>query len=313
MNLQTNMSPQPQNKSPQPQLCILAALNCEAKALIDRFKLKKTGDQPFSLFAGDSTLNGVNTRINVVISGIGMLNMSCAIGWLAAQSLSTNSVWINVGTAGHAELAVGDGFIVSSTQDVFSSKAYFTPQVAPRPVSMNPCMTLNAPSNDYPEVGGIDMEAAAFFNAATRFTAAECVQSYKVVSDTPEQGIERLSAKVIAELLQPHTDHIVSYSESLLSVLNEQKKVMAKITMPALKATHSQQQQFLDLSRKLSALNSNQELTLLQQQVNGHHQINALLDFLHQQLASIELDLAKLDLVELDVNANNFQANGSGA
>lgn len=302
------MSLKPPNNSPQSELCFLAAINCEAKALIDRFKLKKTGDQPFPLFIGESNLNGVATRINVVISGIGMLNMSCAVGWLAAQSFSTNAVWINVGSAGHAELAVGEGFIVSSVQDVFTNKAYFTPQVAPRPVTMSPCMTLNAPSSDYPEVGGIDMEASAFFNAATRFAAAECVQSYKVVSDTPEQGIEHLNAKVIAELLQPHTDHIISYAESLLSVLNEQKQVLARISMPAIKATHSQQQQFLDLSRKLSVLHNDQELTSLQQQVNSHHQINALLDFLHQQLASIELDL-----VELDLNAYDVHTNSSGA
>jgi len=104
-------------------------------------------------------------------------------------------------------------------------------QVARRPVALSPCMSLNTPSTDYPEEGAIDMEASAFFQAATKFSNAELVQSYKVVSDTPEQSFEGLNAKVIQDLMQPHTSKARDYLASLTSLADKLPVVVPKLTM----------------------------------------------------------------------------------
>ncbi len=274
-------------------LNVLAALNCEAKGLIDHFRLKKQCDAPFALFCGEHHFGETPVSVNVAISGIGAFSMACAIGWLASSVPCKRAVWLNIGSAGHGQLSVGDGFVVSSVQDIFSTKAYFPPQVAARPVISSACMSLNAPSRDYPEEGGIDMEAAAFFDAATRFSAAECVQAFKVVSDTPDQGIEHLSAKFIQELLQPHTENVLSFCDGLLRVAKEIKFASQAIDFPEVRATHSQRNLFFSFTEKLAALLPENELAVLAQKLNEYSEIKPMLSFLQTELASVSPQLGR--------------------
>lgn len=258
------------------RLNIVSALNCEAKAMIDFFRLKKSSDRPFATFTGlySHGDNKVTTEITALISGVGALNMATAVGWLAAQNQQSaesaqNAVWLNVGVAGHGEFELGDGFIVTAVQDLMSQRRYFPPQVARRPVKTSACMSLNAPSSDYPEDGAIDMEASAFFNAATRFSDAELVQSFKVVSDTPRNSAENLNAKMIQALLQPHTEHICSYIRALLELASALPQVPVGLNMPEMPATHSQKQQLDDRALRLTHVLSAVEQQALEAELAG--------------------------------------------
>lgn len=307
----------------------VCALFSEAKPLVEHFKLKKIQDKPFSLYTGsfcsdrDSSTNTSlsNTSVQVLISGIGSLNMASSVGWLGAlQSKraedisamfsqesaresskrsphinSIESIWLNVGIAGHASLNVGDPFLVSASTDVDSSRCYYPPQVARRTVPLSPCLSLNAPSNDYPEQGGIDMEASAFFNVASRFADAECVQSFKVVSDNPDHGLEELDAKRVTELMLPHVESAIDYSKNLLnlSVAEPSQNLdlaenLVQIVLSNIRCTHAQSQQLQKLCVQLGYLLPQQAMQELTRDVGIQTTIRPILAKLRDSLNSFE-------------------------
>ena len=83
------------------------ALHCEAKPIIDFYRLKKTtAHKGFDLYQ--------NQHMQCVISGIGKINAAAATAWVAALNQDQPSLaWINSGTAGGAEHALGSIFWVS--------------------------------------------------------------------------------------------------------------------------------------------------------------------------------------------------------
>lgn len=237
------------------RLNIVCALHCEAKSVIDKLRLKKENQNPFDTYIGSWRVDDLPIRVTVLVTGIGAMSMAAGVAWLAAQQneMHAGSVWLNVGSAGHGQLKLGEPFIVSMSQGLLSSRNYYPPQVARRPARLSPCMSLNAPSSDYPEVGGIDMEASAFFDIACRFAQAELVQSFKVVSDTPDQSIENLSANIISGIIQPHVEAVLEFSKRLLLLAEESvQKPSVEFDMPRIRATHSQRQQFKDKTKRLS-------------------------------------------------------------
>jgi len=276
------------------ELCLCAALNCEAKALVDRMQLKKVSDKPFGLFKGSAELGRRLISVRLVISGIGALNMASAVAWMAASSEAESSVWLNVGIAGHGGLSIGDGFIVSSSQDVFSKKPFFPPQVASRPVPTSRCMSLNAPSTDYPEEGCIDMESAAFYHSALKFANAECVQAFKVVSDTPDHSPENLNAKTIDGFMQAHTDSILAFADNLVVLAASMPQSVNTLTLPKVRASHSQQQQLDDMAMRLNHMLDESKLLTLNTELGSCTDISSVLALLREHLSVLQPELAKL-------------------
>lgn len=294
---------------------VVSALNCEAKAIVDRFSLKKVSHTPFALFSGTFNSDGQAVTLRVLISGIGLVNIATAVGWCAAQtpaqlsdkantpaewgSNPEKTVWLNVGIAGHGELSVGDAFIVTASRDQLSQKTYYPPQVSRRPVKSDACMSLNAPSTDYPEKGGLDMEVSAFYSSAIRFTDAEYVQAFKVVSDTPDHGPDNLNAKKVQELLQPHTKDIERYIMSLVksvtlnsSVFNTRvTECLLSAILPRLRASYSQRTQCEQLAKKLSYFLEDDSIIQVVTDLSATQDIKASLVCLESSLNSYEPQL----------------------
>ncbi|MCH2189772.1 MAG: hypothetical protein MK188_02455 [Gammaproteobacteria bacterium] len=303
----------------------VCALLSEAKPLIEHFKLKRVHDKPFLLYSNNLVSNEESApvqTVNVLISGIGSLNMSASLGWLGAlQAINLKtlpddmtladrssteyqyqqpecSIWLNVGIAGHASLNVGEAFLVSSSRDIESARSYYPPQVARRTVALSPCLTLNAPSGEYPDEGGIDMEASAFFSIASRFTDAECVQSIKIVSDNPQHGLEGLDSSRVTSLIQPNVQSIVIYAERLIEISSsqiiEKPLVVENLINKALNVSgcsYAQKQQVQKLCTQLGYLLAAEELEVLMQDVEFHSTAKQVLRFLRARLQLIEPQL----------------------
>ncbi|WP_353412325.1 hypothetical protein [Arenicella sp. 4NH20-0111] len=255
-------------KQNTPVIHVIAALNCEVKCLVDAFRLKKTNDKPFPTYEGLTKIGDDKVNVCVLISGIGAIDMASAVGWLGARGISRNNIWLNVGIAGHSDFAVGTTFVVTSSRDLFSQKTFYPPQVAKRISESSGCLSVNAPSGEYPDNGGLDMEAAAFFRSAARFSATELVQSMKVVSDNPESSLEGLNAKVIGELMNGSVKEIVGFLESLLFLVRDMPDLPAPLLLPDIRATHSQKKQFDALSSKVCHVLNQSELNSLEQRLN---------------------------------------------
>ncbi len=191
---------------------IVCALMCEARPVIDYYRLKKSLDKPFTVFAND------NSPVLVAVSGIGVSGSAAAVGWLssylATKRSCSNPVWLNVGSAGHGTRAIGE-IVRINRYAMENGRASFVPLIAKWPGESESLVTSAAPSSDYPQGSLVDMEGEGFFKAALHFSKPELVQSIKVVSDNAQQGFDRLSAAKITELIQQNVAQIVDYIEQL--------------------------------------------------------------------------------------------------
>jgi len=192
----------------------VCALHCEAKPVIDYYRLSKShDDNAFDLYQSD--------RMICVISGSGKLASAAATAWAAAKYHEHPSIaWINLGTAGAANHAVGSILLVNKVIDPDTERVYY-PAVIPRPgLATASCMSLNRPGYDYDQAHLFDMEACGFFNSALRFSSAELTLCIKVISDNRCQQSGRNRQRV-SDLIQQHIERIDQQAVSLLEINDE--------------------------------------------------------------------------------------------
>lgn len=232
-------------------LNFVTALSCEAKPLIDYYGLVKQSYTAFPHFFKPSCEQH-SYNINLVVSGIGMQSMATACGWLSGVSSNEPAVWLNIGTAGHATLQLGEIVRVVCATQANANTSHFPPLVAKWAGVNAPLISSTAPVSRYPEQSLVDMEASAFFVAAKRFASAELVQALKVVSDNKENSIEQLNAAKLSAFIAERMNAIHEFSETLLE-LAAAEKFIPQIPQFShqLHSTHSQTQQFKDLTNKL--------------------------------------------------------------
>ena len=253
-----------QPKLNSPSLNILVALSCEAKPLVDFYRLRKQSSGTFAHFYRPAQSDG-DYAINVVVTGIGTINMAAACGWIGARTSKQRSAWLNVGTAGHATLAVGEVVQVQRSMQLHAKRAYYPPRVAKWVGEGCSLLSYNAPCTEYPPDQAVDMEASALFAIATRFTSAELVQSLKVISDNQQNGIENLNSVLISELIAAQVPRISEFADALIELLpHEVSRDDPLHLIDSLHCTQSQGQQYLDLFGKLENIGlSRQRLSIL--------------------------------------------------
>lgn len=194
----------------------VCALHCEAKPVIDFYRLKKSHDQrAFDVYHGDD--------MACIVSGIGKLASAAASAWIAASFPGeTSPAWINLGVAGAAEHSIGDLFALNKVVDADSGQSYYPAPVAASSLAGSPCLTLGQPSDNYREDTLLDMEASGFMHAALRFSSAELIQSLKIISDNRQQqtGMNR---QRVSELIHQHIDSIDRQARGLFELNREIK------------------------------------------------------------------------------------------
>ena len=270
-------------------LNFVVALSCEAKPLIDYYRLEKQSSSALPLY---SKSNGVQHpyKINLVVSGIGMQSMATACGWLGGVSGGKPAVWLNVGTAGHATLELGViARVVCATQSDSEAK-HFPPLVAKWSGVNAPLISSATPVSQYPEQSLVDMETSAFFIAAKRFASTELVQALKVVSDNPDNQVELLNAAKLSTLIADQMGSIHQFSMALLKLAAIEVSVdQVPQFKHALHCTVSQSLLFNDLTNKLQNLCvDKQQIDALVKQASN---MTTLLAKLRVKLAAIVPDL----------------------
>jgi nucleoside phosphorylase len=192
----------------------VCALHCEAKPVIDFYRLKKSQDQhAFDIYRGDDMV--------CVVSGIGKIASAAACAWIAASySGETSFAWINLGTAGGAEHEIGELLQLNQVVDADSGQCYYPAPVAVSPLAGSACLTLSRPSEDYRSDTLFDMEASGFMQSALRFSSAELVQGLKIVSDNRKQQTGKDRQRV-SELIHRHIDSIHHQADALLQLDRE--------------------------------------------------------------------------------------------
>lgn len=192
----------------------ICALHCEAKPVIDRYRLKKShADNAFDLYAGDD--------MACVISGTGKLASACACAWAAARHADAASIaWINLGIAGAADHELGTLFSLHQVIDADDGRRYYPAPGSGEGLAGSACMTLSQPSEDYRDDFLFDMEASGFMHASLRFSSAELIKSLKIVSDNPRAKIGR-DRQGVSDLVYRHIEDIDQQACALAALNGE--------------------------------------------------------------------------------------------
>lgn len=160
------------------------ALHCEAKPIIQHYRMKPCGNHGQAQF-----FQGENTRL--AVTGVGTLSSAIATTAMGERFSSKDSIWINVGICGGADVAIGDAFIGNKITFDQSRETIYPQLAAVSPWRGIEIKTLNAPSNRYESQRIFDMEAFGFYTAALSFATSEKIQCIKVVSDNPSAPADK--------------------------------------------------------------------------------------------------------------------------
>lgn len=176
-----------------PSTFVFSALTCEAKPLIQHWRLKKTHEKhPFMLYADAEHV--------VVITGVGGVAMAGAVAYVLALFPDRQyPLLLNLGIAGHVWHSVGALFLAHKIVNTESGKKFY-----PQLPFMVDCETATVatvakPQIGYPDDCLYDMEAAAFYEIAGKFSSSELIHSLKIVSDNAQSPLENITEPVVEQ------------------------------------------------------------------------------------------------------------------
>jgi len=268
-----------------PRIFIYAALPCEAKPLVDHFKLKKdTTIQPFAVY--------LNQDICLTVTGLGKSAMAAGVAYTQALFASVeHPVLVNIGIAGHIDHALGSLFLIDKITDIDSGKSYYPPLVFTPPCPTANIQTVSRPQLVYDREHLCDMEASAFYETAVRFSTGELIHCLKVISDNELSPAENIQPKQVAALIAAH----VAAIETLLAELSrlaklitvQEPKLFEQLTQRC-HFTTSEQGQLKNRLSRWSALTHQQALEFDE---TRFHQSKEVLCWLDQQISEIEFCL----------------------
>jgi len=188
-------------------LNMVVALATESRPLIEHFGLSEDRSAVgFRVFAND--------RMRLVVTGMG--RVSCAAGVAAVgERHAGTAAWLNVGTAGHPELALGAGVHALKVCERATGRCWYPTQVVPLPGTGGTVCTVDEPVTDYPGACSYDMEASAFFATAMRYATSELTQVYKIITDNREHGAHTVDKHRIRHAFRDHLEPIARMAAGL--------------------------------------------------------------------------------------------------
>ena len=180
------------------KLFIYTALPCEAKPLVEYFKLKKDVTvQPFSVY--------LNKDVCLTVTGLGKSAMAAGVAYTQALFASAApSLMLNMGIAGHKSHPLGSLFLMNKITDADSQRSYYPSLIFTLSCSTESIHTYSKPALAYDQPHLCDMEASAFYETAVRFSSSERIYCLKVISDNQWSSAENIQAKQVSLLIKDH-------------------------------------------------------------------------------------------------------------
>jgi adenosylhomocysteine nucleosidase len=183
---------------------LLVALPAEAKPLIHAFNLRRLQpDGPFPRY--------VAGPLSLLLSGPGREAAGSAVEFSQQLTGDEQNHWINVGIAGHAQLAPGSCLLADSVTDVQNGR--YWPLQPPRDLAettLGPLRCVAQAESRFAEVAGYDMESSAIAENLAESDALSRLQILKVISDNPDNPSQRINGKLVRELIESQLPHIAA-------------------------------------------------------------------------------------------------------
>lgn len=250
-------------------ICLVVALPAEARPLIDAFKLQRhTSITGFPVYTNKESTS-------LVVSGIGRLASATATAYLQGllqdfpDQNNITTGWLNIGIAGSGTLSVGDDILAHRITDLTTQQSFYPGLCFEPPCVTADVVTGDSPETAYPETANpetsntgntvYDMEAAGFYSAASRFSTAEIIHSYKIISDNKLQSVENITENFATGLISNKLDNlnkIITHINDLTRELNSINEPPAEYANIAShwRFTASQQHQLKSLLIRWQAL-----------------------------------------------------------
>jgi hypothetical protein len=184
-------------------IVIVTALYSEAKPWIAHYQLKPSpGAVPFPLFANFSA----KSPMTLVVSGTGAIAAAAATAYvLGRQHSPDDTALFNIGICGarNSRFAAGEAVLIHKIRHHETDAVYYPDILFRHPFRESALETFSRPVDASMAEGVreelVDMEAAGYFAAASRFLPPHRIFVIKIVADRLEPG--SLSAKRVSELV----------------------------------------------------------------------------------------------------------------
>lgn len=195
-----------------------AALPCEAKPLIEHFKLKKElSVSAFTIYRG--------ANITLTVTGIGKSAMAASVGYtFALFPADALPVIINIGIAGHKHYALGAVFSAQKIIDHDNGRSFYPQLVSRPPCATQLITTVSQAQLNYSADTLYEMEASAFYETAIRFSTSELIQCIKIISDNEHNASTKIKPAQVTEWVKNALPIIASYCQQLTK--------LARLTQP---------------------------------------------------------------------------------
>lgn len=232
---------------------LVVALATESRPLVEHFRLSEDRSSVgFRVFQG--------AGIRLVVTGIGRVACAAGVAALGERLGEGGSpAWLNVGIAGHAAHAVGEGVHALSIVEAATGLRWYPTRLLEMPGRGATVCTVDAPETGYPDSSVYDMEASAYYATALRYATGELIQVYKIISDNRENGVDTVAKHAVRESIAAHLPAVESIVAGLSGLAGE-----VDATRPALPEldhivdrwhfTVSQQHQLRELLRRWETL-----------------------------------------------------------
>ena len=269
-------------------LCLVAALQAEARPLIAHYKLEAIQGQAFRLYTGDG--------LRLIVSGIGKVAAAGAVAYQCALLDNSPAAWLNVGIAGHANKEVGSALLAHKITDTTNDKTFYPIFTAAPACPTSPLYTVDQAETTYATDCAYDMEASAFFETAQRFTSGELVHCLKIISDNPQNPIENFDLKKIAGLVESQLECIGQVAATLQELSQQLAELQATPTSyndinGRWHFTVTQQHQLRGLLQRWQTLMPTRDI--VDEDLLNFKKSNEVLHYLEQQLLQADLTLTE--------------------
>ena len=155
----------------------------------------------------------------LTVCGVGKLNASAAVGWMEGKNAHEGpNIWLNIGVCGHRDLDTGTASLAHKVTDQASGNTWYPSIVFDPPCVTGSVRTVKEAEREFDSDDLYDMEASGFIHAAIRFSTAELVHCFKIVSDNLSTDLECLQLSNIEELVTAHCAAISGFVEQLLEI-----------------------------------------------------------------------------------------------
>ena len=193
---------------------IVTALMHEAKPLIDFYHLKPIQTHPYKIYQ--------NENFSLIVSGVGKKQSATATAHLHEYTGKIrNRTWLNIGIGGHSKENLGEGVLAHKITDQANGKSWYPPRILKIACPSKSILTVEKVELNYDGDFVYDMEAAGFYETASRFSTQELIHSFKIISDNSNISAQKVSGSLVRDLVAQNLNLIDSIVKELSKLSDE--------------------------------------------------------------------------------------------